>query len=83
MTSCLELYMFLCFCFFFLLKIPADHAPMKTTDWVLANINVAGFYRVNYDQANWERLLKQLNNNHMVIRKRHQFNIVCICVNIS
>ncbi|XP_066504679.1 alanyl (membrane) aminopeptidase b, tandem duplicate 1 isoform X2 [Hoplias malabaricus] len=34
----------------------------KTTgdNWVLANLNVSGYYRVNYDTDNWERLLKTL-----------------------
>uniref|UniRef100_A0A3B5MBP7 Aminopeptidase n=1 Tax=Xiphophorus couchianus TaxID=32473 RepID=A0A3B5MBP7_9TELE len=27
--------------------------------WVLANINVTGYYRVNYDLGNWERLFSQ------------------------
>ncbi|XP_072291149.1 aminopeptidase N-like [Eucyclogobius newberryi] len=35
--------------------------------WVLANVNVTGYYRVNYDLGNWERLLIQLNSEHQVI----------------
>lgn len=34
--------------------------------WVLANVNVTGYYRVNYDLGNWERLLIQLNTDHEV-----------------
>lgn len=34
--------------------------------WILANINVTGFYRVNYDIGNWERLTVQLNSDHKV-----------------
>lgn len=43
-------------------------SEMKTTgsDWVLANHNVVGFYRVNYDQSNWDKLLQHLNTNHEV-----------------
>lgn len=35
---------------------------MRSSDgsWVLANLNVTGYYRVNYDPQNWERLLAQL-----------------------
>lgn len=37
-------------------------ADMVTTDnWLVANINTTGFYRVNYDSANWERLLDTLS----------------------
>lgn len=40
---------------------------MKTTDeWLVANINMTGFYRVNYDSDNWDRLLATLNANHGV-----------------
>lgn len=35
--------------------------------WVLANINLTGYYRVNYDLGNWERLLSQLNSEHQVL----------------
>ncbi|KAM7002296.1 aminopeptidase N-like [Tautogolabrus adspersus] len=36
-------------------------------EWVLANHNVSGYYRVNYDEANWEKLLTTLNNDHQRI----------------
>lgn len=35
-------------------------------DWLLANINMKGFFRVNYDSENWERLLTKLNSGHEV-----------------
>ena len=35
-------------------------------NWVLANIDVVGYYRVNYDQGNWDRLLNGLMTNHTV-----------------
>lgn len=35
-------------------------------DWVLANTNVSGYFRVNYDLDNWARLLSLLNTNHQV-----------------
>uniref|UniRef100_A0A671SHD3 Aminopeptidase n=1 Tax=Sinocyclocheilus anshuiensis TaxID=1608454 RepID=A0A671SHD3_9TELE len=51
-----------------LLTKTASYEPMKTdTDWLLANLNVTGYYRVNYDPQNWERLLTQLNSDHSVI----------------
>lgn len=40
---------------------------MRSGDlWVLANINITGYYRVNYDLGNWERLIAQLNSDHEV-----------------
>ncbi len=35
-------------------------------DWVLANTNVSGYFRVNYDLDNWDRLLSLQNTNHQV-----------------
>ncbi|XP_067276652.1 alanyl (membrane) aminopeptidase-like b [Pseudorasbora parva] len=35
--------------------------------WLLANINCTGFYRVNYDEGNWNELLLQLEDNYQVI----------------
>lgn len=34
--------------------------------WILANVNRVGYYRVNYDLENWERLLKHLESDHQV-----------------
>lgn len=39
---------------------------VSTDEWLVANINMTGFYRVNYDSANWDRLLATLNTNHQV-----------------
>lgn len=49
--------------------VSAVNVDMRSgCDWVLANINVTGYYRVNYDLANWERLLAQLDTQHQVHR---------------
>lgn len=45
------------------------HNPMKVSknEWVLANLNMSGYFRVNYDLGNWERLISQLESDHQVI----------------
>ena len=40
---------------------------MENNSWVIANLKHSGFYRVNYDNQNWELLINQLNENHQVI----------------
>nr|XP_055031932.1 aminopeptidase N [Misgurnus anguillicaudatus] len=52
-----------------LLQKSAIHKPMKVSqnEWVLANLHVSGYFRVNYDPENWERLLSQLESNHQAI----------------
>uniref|UniRef100_A0A3B3ILG4 Aminopeptidase n=1 Tax=Oryzias latipes TaxID=8090 RepID=A0A3B3ILG4_ORYLA len=34
------------------------------SDWLVANINLTGFFRVNYDAENWERIFNKLNSRH-------------------
>lgn len=38
----------------------------SNTSWILANLNVTGYYRVNYDLENWEGLLGQLGSDPQV-----------------
>ena len=34
--------------------------------WIKANVRASGLYIVNYDKANWIKLIKQLKNYHVV-----------------
>lgn len=46
-----------------------EHKPNIATtgdQWVLGNTNLVGYYRVNYDESNWVKLLNALGNNHVV-----------------
>ncbi|XP_062277556.1 alanyl (membrane) aminopeptidase-like b [Scomber scombrus] len=40
-----------------------DPFQSKKGEWILANVNCTGYYRVNYDPDNWQRLLNQLTTN--------------------
>lgn len=35
-------------------------------DWILLNVNISGYYRVNYDQLNIKRLARLLENDPKV-----------------
>lgn len=37
---------------------------MERDDWILANPDLLGFFRVNYDEENWRRIIHQLKMNH-------------------
>ncbi|XP_006740755.1 aminopeptidase N [Leptonychotes weddellii] len=37
------------------------------TEWVLLNLNVTGYYLVNYDEENWRKIQTQLQTNLSVI----------------
>ncbi|XP_059534043.1 aminopeptidase N [Myotis daubentonii] len=38
-----------------------------TNEWVLLNVDVTGYYQVNYDLDNWKRIQNQLQSNLSVI----------------
>ncbi|XP_007256298.3 alanyl (membrane) aminopeptidase-like b [Astyanax mexicanus] len=37
---------------------------LKPGEWLLANINCTGYYRVNYDEENWYKLIDQMETDH-------------------
>ncbi|XP_072519135.1 aminopeptidase Ey-like isoform X2 [Salminus brasiliensis] len=56
---------------------------MVGADWVLLNLNLTGYYRVNYDPGNWERILNQLNNQHQAIPVINRGQIVDDAFNLA
>ena len=48
--------------------------PQNTSDneWIVVNLQHAGFYRVNYDDQNWDLLTNQLNTNHTLIESTNR-----------
>jgi aminopeptidase N len=37
------------------------------SDWIIGNLHHSGFYRVNYDNNNWNKLIEQLETDHTKI----------------
>ncbi|MED6292745.1 hypothetical protein CHARACLAT_003605 [Characodon lateralis] len=70
---------------YWLLKEADTHAPMRVSgdEWVLANTNVSGYFRVNYDVDNWDRLLSQLNTNHQVLSVMNRAQIIDDAFNLA
>ncbi|XP_048024730.1 alanyl (membrane) aminopeptidase-like b [Megalobrama amblycephala] len=44
--------------------VKRQHFMLSEDEWLLANINCIGFYRVNYDEENWNKLQMQLERNY-------------------
>ncbi|XP_038556677.1 aminopeptidase Ey-like [Micropterus salmoides] len=52
-------------------------------EWLVANINMKGFYRVNYDSENWERLLTKLSSRHQDIPVINRAQIIDDAFNLA
>ena len=45
------------------IKIIELKKPLTADGFILANLDVSGFYRVNYDSKSWENIIQQLKVN--------------------
>ncbi|KAM6125423.1 aminopeptidase N [Phoenicopterus ruber ruber] len=51
--------------------------------WLLLNLNVSGYFRVNYNPENWDQLLKQLSTNHEAIPVINRAQIIDDAFNLA
>lgn len=49
---------------------------IQNASWILGNVQQYGFYRVNYDENNWNALLDQLKSDHTVIHPINRAQII-------
>ncbi|XP_026057981.1 aminopeptidase N-like [Carassius auratus] len=70
---------------YWLLEKTTQMDQMKTSGdvWVLANINVTGYYRVNYDNENWQRLLTVLKTSSQSIPVINRAQIIDDAFNLA
>ncbi|NXC51006.1 AMPN Aminopeptidase, partial [Penelope pileata] len=54
-----------------------------SSSWLLLNLNVSGYFRVNYNQENWDQLLQQLSNDHSVIPVINRAQIIDDAFNLA
>nr|XP_019935919.1 PREDICTED: aminopeptidase Ey-like isoform X1 [Paralichthys olivaceus] len=52
-------------------------------EWLVANIDMKGFYRVNYDSENWERLIAKLSSQHKDIPVINRASIIDDAFNLA
>lgn len=45
-------------------------------DWVILNLNMTGYYRVNYDKLGWKKLNQQLEKNSKAIPVIHRLQLI-------
>ncbi|KAM9311210.1 aminopeptidase N [Gastrophryne carolinensis] len=68
------------------LTAPIDNnVDFKVTGnaWILANINVTAYFRVNYDDANWDKLLAELDKDNTAIPLINRAQIIDDAFNLA
>nr|XP_026655000.1 aminopeptidase N [Zonotrichia albicollis] len=56
---------------------------LTSPDWLLLNLNVTGYFRVNYNQENWNQLVKQLDTDHSVFPVINRAQIIDDAFNLA
>uniref|UniRef100_A0A663MSH5 Aminopeptidase n=1 Tax=Athene cunicularia TaxID=194338 RepID=A0A663MSH5_ATHCN len=56
---------------------------VNSSSWLLLNLNVSGYFRVNYNQENWDQLLGQLTTDHQVIPVINRAQIIDDAFNLA
>ncbi|XP_072020377.1 aminopeptidase N-like [Amphiura filiformis] len=64
-------------------KIIQLSAGIQDGDWYLANIKQYGYYRVNYDDTNWDRLTTQLSGDHTLIPVENRAQLIDDAFNLA
>lgn len=60
------MYQFKLFMYFFAEVFPEMQISDSDHDWVILNLNMTGYYRVNYDELGWKKLNQQLEKDPKV-----------------
>ncbi|KAB5571695.1 hypothetical protein PHYPO_G00228010 [Pangasianodon hypophthalmus] len=60
-----------------------NEMKVSGSDWLVANLNVSGYYRVNYDMGNWNNLLRLLLTSHESIAVINRAQIIDDAFNLA
>lgn len=60
-----------------------DASKIAQNEWILYNIDVTGYYRVNYDNRNWDNLLNQLDTDRSKIPLINRAQIIDDAFNLA
>ncbi|CAF0817363.1 unnamed protein product [Adineta steineri] len=56
---------------------------MNSNEWILANPDLLGFFRTNYDRENWKRLIQQLKTDHQKFSVIERAGLVDDALNLA
>lgn len=56
---------------------------IDSSSWLLLNVNQTGYYRVNYDLSNWQKLIEILYTDHFVFDAKNRAQMVDDTLNLA
>ncbi|XP_066414870.1 aminopeptidase N [Molothrus aeneus] len=56
---------------------------LNSSNWLLLNLNVTGYFRVNYNQENWNQLVEQLDTDHLIFPVINRAQIIDDAFNLA
>ncbi|NXA27343.1 AMPN Aminopeptidase, partial [Ibidorhyncha struthersii] len=69
---------------YWLTKVSETNDIFKVSgSWLLLNLNVSGYFRVNYNPENWDQLLNQLSTDHQAIPVINRAQIIDDAFNLA
>ncbi|XP_045118111.1 aminopeptidase N-like [Portunus trituberculatus] len=63
-------------------QTPVHNLPPKD-QWVIFNLQQTGYYRVNYDDHNWNLLIQQLLTDHQLIHVNNRVQMIDDILNLA
>ncbi|NWX02625.1 AMPN Aminopeptidase, partial [Caloenas nicobarica] len=70
---------------YWLTQVSATNEQFRVSspNWLLLNLNVSGYFRVNYNQENWDQLLEQLSSDPQAIPVINRAQIIDDAFNLA
>ncbi|XP_032119707.1 aminopeptidase N [Sapajus apella] len=70
---------------YWLREVQDDDNLFRTSgnEWVLLNLNVTGYYRVNYDDSNWRKIQTQLQTDRLAIPVINRAQVINDAFNLA
>lgn len=57
-------------------QVSPGNGISSNESWILINAETYGYYRVEYDERNWDLISKQLITNHSMISQKTRFQLI-------
>ena len=61
----------------------ALNKKINDDDFIIANLDMAGFYRINYDENNWKLIIEQLAKDHEKLSARTRAQLISDIFSLS